>query len=137
MTLKLEASGSNMLLGSNYANCDYKNFKHRSDSACVFCKEPKQTNVHLYFECPTVTKVLQELCNKLHINMFSPSERIIGVSNRSFNNLLIHFYVSVRNANIANGDLNIDYVWNFIMHKEKIELAIADKTCRVMAHLKK
>ena len=125
------------LLGLNYANSDYHRFGHRNDANCSYCSCTKQDKIHLYFQCPKILKVAEELTNKLCIPPFTLAELATGSTYNARNNIILQYLVCVRNSNIADSPIDVNKVWNHLLYREAIEQKISENNNKMFKHLKK
>ncbi len=128
--------------GLTYNNKDFHRFGYRESDECTFCREPSQTNYHLFWECHKSNNFWGHLNLRLKKGTISEREVFLGdneetdIPNREAKNKIIIMANSyIYQSNHRNEHLSWEGFWQAAQYQKRLEEAVADKQNKLETHL--
>ena len=120
--------------GIAYTNKDYKRFGHKEDDKCTFCKEEKQSFMHLFMECAKVIEFRGSL-KSLGKGISQPKEWFIGTDGLASSFLIRETLCYIQRSNWEGTQLSSQKFKGILIHKEKVAADIATRKNKLFDHL--
>ena len=130
--------------GITYNNTDFHRFGYKESDKCSFCKQEKQTNRHLFWECSIIRKFWEDINKRLVDKKIRKKEVFLGeneeedkIKERAINNIIAAALQYIYTANYKASEVNTRGLWEKLKYTEKIEREIAEQRNNIINHLTK
>ena len=130
--------------GLTYNNKDFKRFGYKEEDNCSFCKQEKQTNTHLFWECRETRKLWEEITKHLTQGSIRKREVFLGENEgedklgmEAKNNIIAFTLQYIYTANYKEKKLTIGGLWEKMKYIKRVEEEVAINRNNIISYLTK